>query len=104
VILALSWSGETAELKNITDFSRRYHIGLIAMTANADSTLAKPPTSCWRCAGERSLSAQSGADTSALMQLALGDALADCAVGKPRFHRDRFRRTCIPAANSARCS
>jgi len=41
VILALSWSGETAELKNLTDYSRRHNIGLIAMTASADSTLAK---------------------------------------------------------------
>src|SRR5664279_2069821 len=39
VILALSWSGETAELKNITDYSQRHKISLIAMTANADSTL-----------------------------------------------------------------
>src|ERR1022692_2841723 len=41
VILALSWSGETAELKNITDYSQRHNIGLIAMTASAGSTLAK---------------------------------------------------------------
>src|SRR6185369_10974076 len=41
VVIALSWSGETAELKNITDYSRRHNIGLIAMTANPDSTLAK---------------------------------------------------------------
>src|SRR5665647_3027153 len=41
VILALSWSGETAELKNLTDYSRRFRIGLIAMTANADSALGK---------------------------------------------------------------
>jgi arabinose-5-phosphate isomerase len=64
VILALSWSGETAELKNITDYSRRYGIKLVAITAIADSALAKvsdvvlAPT------------------TSSLMQLALGDALA----------------------------
>ena len=36
VIIALSWSGETAELKNLTDYSRRFRIGLIAMTANAE--------------------------------------------------------------------
>ena len=36
VILALSWSGETAELKNLTDYSQRHNIGLIAMTANAE--------------------------------------------------------------------
>ena len=41
VILALSWSGETAELKNLTDYSQRHNIGLIAMTASPDSTLAK---------------------------------------------------------------
>ncbi|MGA7011192.1 MAG: SIS domain-containing protein, partial [Pseudolabrys sp.] len=41
VILALSWSGETAELKNITDYSRRYGIKLVAITAIADSALAK---------------------------------------------------------------
>src|SRR5690348_17304812 len=28
VILALSWSGETAELKNLTDYSQRHKIGL----------------------------------------------------------------------------
>src|ERR1700690_632861 len=39
VILALSWSGETAELKNLTDYSPRHSIALIAMTASADSTL-----------------------------------------------------------------
>ena len=36
VILALSWSGETAELKNLTDYSQRHNIGLIAMTANSE--------------------------------------------------------------------
>ena len=33
VIMALSWSGETAELKNLIDYSRRFRIGLIAVTA-----------------------------------------------------------------------
>jgi len=77
VILALSWSGETAELKNLTDFSRRYHIGLIAMTASADSTLAKAadvvlalPQASEACPHNLAPT------TSALMQLALGDALA----------------------------
>jgi len=40
VIVALSWSGETAELKNLTDYSRRHRIGLIAMTAR---TTWRPP-------------------------------------------------------------
>src|SRR6478752_6759990 len=41
VLLALSWSGETAELKNLIDYSRRFRVGLLAMTAVADSTLGK---------------------------------------------------------------
>jgi arabinose-5-phosphate isomerase len=77
VILALSWSGETAELKNLTDYSRRHNIGLIAMTASADSTLAKAadvvlalPQALEACPHNLAPT------TSALMQLALGDALA----------------------------
>src|SRR6201990_3503785 len=30
VMIALSWSGETAELKNLINYSRRFRIGLIA--------------------------------------------------------------------------
>ena len=77
VILALSWSGETAELKNLTDYSQRHKIGLIAMTASAESTLAKAadvvlamPQASEACPHNLAPT------TSALMQLALGDALA----------------------------
>src|SRR6201982_2516803 len=41
VIMALSWSGETGELKDLIDYSRRFKIGLIAITAQASSTLGK---------------------------------------------------------------
>src|SRR5471032_2251427 len=41
VIMALSWSGETAELKNLIDYSRRFKIGLIAITAESNSTLGQ---------------------------------------------------------------
>src|SRR5712691_1526346 len=41
VIIALSWSGETAELKDLIDYSRRFRIGLIAVTAEANSTLGQ---------------------------------------------------------------
>jgi len=77
VILALSWSGETAELKNLTDYSRRHNIGLIAMTASADSTLAKAADVVLALpqAGE-ACPHNLAPTTSALMQLALGDALA----------------------------
>ena len=41
VIMALSWSGETAELSHLIDYSRRFRIGLIAITAAGESTLGK---------------------------------------------------------------
>src|SRR5438552_2386668 len=37
VIMALSWSGETVELKDLVDYSRRFRIGLVAVTAKAES-------------------------------------------------------------------
>ena len=77
VILALSWSGETAELKNLTDYSRRYRIGLIAMTANPDSTLGKAADVVLALPNAREACPHNLAPTtSSLMQLALGDALA----------------------------
>ncbi len=77
VILALSWSGETAELKNLTDYSRRYRIGLIAITANADSTLAKTADIVLTMPQAREACPHNLAPTtSSLMQLAIGDALA----------------------------
>jgi len=77
VILALSWSGETAELKSVTDYSRRHKIGLIAMTANAESTLARAADVVLALPQAREACPHNLAPTtSALMQLALGDALA----------------------------
>ena len=77
VIIALSWSGETAELKNLTDYSRRFRIGLIAMTANPESTLAKNADVVLALPQAREACPHNMAPTtSSLMQLALGDALA----------------------------
>lgn len=77
VILALSWSGETAELKNITDYSRRHGIKLIAMTAIPDSALAKLSDVVLMLPQAREACPHNLAPTtSSLMQLALGDALA----------------------------
>jgi arabinose-5-phosphate isomerase len=77
VILALSWSGETAELKNITDYSRRHGIKLIAMTAIPDSALAKVADVVLVLPQAREACPHNLAPTtSSLMQLALGDALA----------------------------
>ena len=41
VILALSWSGEQPEMKNLITYAKRFRIPLIAMTADAESSLAQ---------------------------------------------------------------
>jgi len=77
VILALSWSGETAELKNLIDYSRRFRIGLIAVTVETDSALGRAADVVLALPSAREACPHNLAPTtSSLMQLALGDALA----------------------------
>ena len=77
VIMALSWSGETAELKHLIDYSRRFGIGLIAVTAAADSTLGRAADVTLTLPQAREACPHNLAPTtSTLMQAALGDALA----------------------------
>lgn len=77
VILALSWSGETAELKNLIDFSRRFRSPLIAVTAEAESTLGDAADVALVLPQAREACPHNLAPTtSSLMQLALGDAIA----------------------------
>jgi arabinose-5-phosphate isomerase len=77
VIVALSWSGETAELKSLIDYSRRFRIGLIAVTAEAESTLAHAADVVLALPQAKEACPHNLAPTtSSLMQLALGDALA----------------------------
>jgi arabinose-5-phosphate isomerase len=77
VIMAMSWSGETAELKNLIDYSRRFRIGLVAITAEAASTLGKAADVALVLPQAREACPHNLAPTtSSLMQLGLGDALA----------------------------
>jgi arabinose-5-phosphate isomerase len=77
IIIALSWSGETVELKDLIDYAKRFRVALIAITSNRDSALARAadivlelPTAQEACP------LGLAPTTSTLMQLALGDALA----------------------------
>jgi arabinose-5-phosphate isomerase len=77
VIMALSWSGETDELRNLIDYSRRFKIGLVAVTADAHSTLGKAADVALVLPQAREACPHNLAPTtSSLMQLGLGDALA----------------------------
>lgn len=77
VIIALSWSGETAELKNLITYSRRFRIGLVGVTSEAGSTLGAASDVVLTLPKAREACPHNLAPTtSSLMQLALGDALA----------------------------
>ncbi len=77
VMLALSWSGETEELKDLINYSRRFRIVLIAVTVNVESTLGKAADIVLAMPPAREACPHNLAPTtSSLMQLALGDALA----------------------------
>jgi len=77
VMMALSWSGETEELKELITYSRRFRIALIAVTVNPDSTLGKAADIVLELPPVREACPHNLAPTtSSLMQLALGDALA----------------------------
>ena len=90
--MALSWSGETAELKNLIDYSRRFRIGLIAVTAEADSTLGQAADVALALPQAREACPHNLAPTtSSLMQLALGDALAIALLESRGFTAVDFR-------------
>jgi arabinose-5-phosphate isomerase len=77
VMLALSWSGETEELKDLITYSRRFRISLIAITVNAESTLGEAADIVLTLpAASEACPHNLAPTTSSLMQLALGDALA----------------------------
>jgi len=77
VMIALSWSGETEELTDLINYSRRFGIVLIAFTVNAESTLGKAADIVLALPQTREACPHNLAPTtSSLLQLALGDALA----------------------------
>jgi arabinose-5-phosphate isomerase len=92
VIMALSWSGETVELKDLIDYSRRFRIGLVAVTAVAESTLGSAADVVLALPQAREACPHNLAPTtSTLMQHALGDALAIALLESRGFTALDFR-------------
>jgi arabinose-5-phosphate isomerase len=77
VIIALSWSGEQPEMKNLVNYSARFAIPMIAVTANADSSLGQAADIVLELPKAREACPHNLAPTtSTLMQAAIGDAVA----------------------------
>ncbi|MGL5446402.1 MAG: KpsF/GutQ family sugar-phosphate isomerase [Rhabdaerophilum sp.] len=92
VILALSWSGETAELSDLVAYSRRFRVGLIAITSRPDSALANhADVALVLPRSEEACPNGLAPTTSTTMQLALGDALAVALLEQRGFTPEEFR-------------
>jgi arabinose-5-phosphate isomerase len=77
VIIALSWSGEQPEMKNLVNYSKRFAIPMIAVTSNAASPLGEAAKIVLELPKAREACPHNLAPTtSSLMQAAIGDALA----------------------------
>jgi len=77
VIVAMSWSGESVELRNIVTYSRRFKVPLIALTSRTDSALGKQADVVLELPRAKEACPHGLAPTtSTTMQLALGDCLA----------------------------
>lgn len=92
VIILMSFSGTNAELTDMTLYTKRFHIPLIAMTGNAESPLAqhadiklilpKIPEACPNGLAPT---------TSTTMMLALGDAIAIALLERTGLTAEEFR-------------
>lgn len=91
-ILAISWSGETAELKGILAYAKRFSIPLIAITWNKKSTLGQEADFCLTLPKLQEACPNGLAPTtSTVLQLAMGDALAIALLESKAFSANDFR-------------
>lgn len=94
VVIALSNSGESAELLAILPLLKRQGARLIAFTAKADSELARESDAVLYAGAEKEACPLNLAPTaSSTAALALGDALALALMQAKGFSRDEFARS-----------
>jgi arabinose-5-phosphate isomerase len=94
VVLALSNSGETAEIITILPIIKRLNVPLIAMTGNVKSTLAKATSACIHVQVEREACPLDLAPTaSTTAALVMGDALAIALLEARGFTKEDFARS-----------
>ncbi len=93
VIIALSWSGETAELRDLVNYSRRFDAPLIAFTAHGESTLGRMASVLLQLPmASEACPLGLAPTTSTVMQLALGDAIAVALLEARGFTALQFRQ------------
>ena len=91
-LLALSNSGETAELADLVAYAKRFAIPLIAVTSEPASALARAASvALVYPAADEACPMGLAPTTSTTMMLALGDALAVSLLERKGFSADDFR-------------
>ena len=91
VIILISYSGQTSELKNIIQFAKRNKIFLIGIVSKKNSILYK--TSDIKLLIPQVIEAEGIIPTSSTTsQLALGDALAICSMKYKKFGKLDFKK------------
>jgi arabinose-5-phosphate isomerase len=92
MVIVLSRSGESAELKDIVQFCKQFSIPLVGITACKESTLAKAANfNLFLPDVEEACTLGLAPTTSSIMMLALGDALAVACLEKRKFTKDDFK-------------
>ena len=91
-VIALSNSGETAELADIVDYAKFRGIALVSITARADSTMAKAADIPLIIPdGPEACPMKLAPTTSTTVMLALGDAIAVSLFERRGFSQEDFR-------------
>jgi len=92
--IAMSFSGETAELLTLMPFLKRYEMTIIGMTGKASSTLAQLSDVVLETAVEREADPLNLAPTSSsTAMLVMGDALAMALLEARHFTKEDFARS-----------
>jgi arabinose-5-phosphate isomerase len=92
VVLALSWSGETPELRDVVNYCKRFGLPLLAVSSEAASALALAADVALVLPKAREACPNTHAPTtSTTMQLAFGDALAMALLEARGFSAADFR-------------
>jgi len=92
-VLMLSWSGNTQELLDLINFTRRTNIPLIALTGNDQSRLAQASDVALVMPEVREACPHNLAPTtSTTLQITLGDALATAILRRRDFNPNAFHK------------
>lgn len=92
VVLAITWSGETAELGDILHYCNHYGVSLIVATSHAESTAGRAADICLVMPSVKEACPNELAPTSSTtLQLVLGDALAVALIEARGFTSSDFR-------------